>query len=125
MTTRLISCAVLATVTLAAVASAGTLAAPLDLLGPPHKATFTSPDPRQSVVTLSWQAWPGTAAYRIVVSAREESRPRVRRTVTEPFAVVRGLPEGTYSWRVEALDRTGAALEHSRTSSFTVRVGTP
>ena len=126
MTTRFVSYVVLAMVTLAEVASAGTSAAPLDLLSPPHKAALTSPDPTQSVVTLSWQARPGTAAYRIVVSTRADlGKPVIQRTRTDRFAAIKGLPEGSYHWRVEALDPKGAVLGTSEVASFSVPIGAP
>jgi hypothetical protein len=75
-----------------------------------------------SPVALAWKGAPGSASYRVVVSASADLlKPAVERQgVSGPTLEVRGLAEGRYYWRVEAVARDGARSPSTK-GSFMLR----
>jgi len=74
-------------------------------------------------VALAWKGIPGTASYRVVVGASPDlRRPLIERQgVTTRSLEVRGLVEGRYYWRVEAISPDGTRSP-SAESSFVLRL---
>lgn len=130
---RVLKCAVLvASVTLSAIGLAAGFAAEVSssslvtLLGPPDRAQIRFPGPSRATITFAWRAVPAATGYRIVVSRTNDlSQPVVRRTHTDSSVTVRGLPEGRYYWRVEAVGEVAAGVRVSKIATFSIRAAAP
>ncbi len=96
----------------------------LSLLGPPDKVVMTLQNPARAVVTFTWRGAPGASEYRLSVATTADLRlPLIQRTTSDSSLSVRGLPDGAYFWRVEAL--SGAVPTPSIVQSFTIKAGAP
>jgi len=92
------------------------------LLTPPTNTEIMFRIPAKGSIAFTWRGVPSATAYIVVAKSADFRKPVFQRRTTESFAVVRGLPEGRYFWRVEALPEDGTAPV-SGTATFTISVG--
>ena len=91
------------------------------LLAPPDQRVFIWENPDAESVTLNWEAIPGAQEYRLVISDKAlftEPLYDARRRGTS--AVLEGVPEGAYHWRVAAITESGLPGEYSAARRFRV-----
>jgi hypothetical protein len=92
------------------------LAAPT-LGTPPHQATVSASAP-----TLTWDAIPGAAAYRIQIDTKRDfsSRHLIDMTVSGTSYTPVSLADGNWFWRVRAIDPVGNQSKWSDRRRITV-----
>jgi len=96
------------------------------LLTPPTNTEILFRIPARGSLALTWRAEPSVTAYRIVVAKSADlGQLVIQRRTTESYVVVRGLQEGKYFWRVEALPVDGTPAVASAIATFTISVGAP
>jgi hypothetical protein len=103
------------------IAAKFTILEPPVLIAPADGAETSYPDPARSVTTLHWDAIGGAATYRVQVADEAtfaqppvDLKDRKERTATVPAL------EGTYYWRVQAVDAGGHEGKWSAAGRFTV-----
>jgi hypothetical protein len=91
------------------------------LVTPRDQKVFMSENEKPPEVTLSWEAVPGAARYRLVISDKA--------LFTEPLydaersgmqALLEEVPDGAYNWRVAAISQSGVAGPFSPPRRFRV-----
>lgn len=95
--------------------------APPKLLAPEDGTRIVTPTPQP--VLLFWQLAEGAAGYEVELSRQGGfSRVEVRRGVKGPMVSIAELPQGTWYWRVRAVDSDGVPGEWTDAWVFTHRV---
>lgn len=108
----------------ATVDATGAVSAALPLLGRPQLVAPLMGDHARSA-SLTWQALPGAADYRVELAGDGEMVTLLRtyNVATPTFVVPADLPAGHWFWRVTALDKAETLGMPSKIYSF--RVGAP
>jgi hypothetical protein len=91
------------------------------LLLPSDQRVFVFEDPLKEKVSLNWEELPRVASYRLMISDKQlftEVLYDANRTGTK--AVIDGLSEGAYHWRVAALSKSGVLGPFSQPRRFRV-----
>ena len=95
------------------------------LLRPAAQAEISFPDPGRASIALAWEPVAGAMEYRFVVgSSADLAKLLVDRKTTQTWVELRGLGEGKYYWRVEAVS-SKAKASVSTTASFSVKAAQP
>jgi len=85
-----------------------------ELLCPSDETALTLTGVHRPPVIFSWRAADGGLAHRLLVAeGRDFDHPIVDRATTETSETVRGLPGGTYSWKVIAGDASSPVATFS------------
>jgi hypothetical protein len=104
--------------------------------GPPGPPAYPSPPklltpedqtrivtPKDQPIMLFWQLVDGAAKYEVELSRQGGfSKVEVRRSVTGPMVSIPDLDQGTWYWRVRAVDSDGAPGEWADPFMFTRRI---
>jgi hypothetical protein len=94
---------------------------PPKLLTPEDQARITTS--QDQPIMLFWQLVDGAAKYEVELSRKGGfSRVEVRRSVTGPMVSIPDLDQGTWYWRVRAVDQDGAPGEWAEAFVFSRRV---
>jgi hypothetical protein len=95
--------------------------APPKLLTPEDQARIVTP--KTQPIMLFWQLVDGAAKYEVELSRKGGfSKVAVRRSVTGPMVSIPDLDQGTWYWRVRAVDSDGAPGEWAEAFMFTRRI---
>jgi hypothetical protein len=94
---------------------------PPKMLAPEDEARIVTPTPQP--VMLFWQLVDGARKYEIELARSGGfSKVEVRRSVEGPMVSVSDLPQGTWYWRVRAVDKDGVPGEWADTWVFTHQI---
>jgi hypothetical protein len=94
---------------------------PPKLLTPEDQARVVTP--KTQPIMLFWQLVDGAARYEVELSQKGGfSKVAVRRSVNGPMVSIPDLDQGTWYWRVRAVDRDGAPGEWAEAFMFTRRI---
>jgi hypothetical protein len=95
--------------------------APPKLLAPEDEANIVTPKPQP--VLLFWQMVGGASAYEVELARKDGFlKVEVRRKVEGPMVSIPDLPQGTWFWRVRAVDADGAPGHWTDVWMFSHRV---
>jgi hypothetical protein len=94
---------------------------PPKLLTPEDQTRIVTP--KTQPIMLFWQLVEGAAKYEVELSRKGGfSKVEMRRSVTGPMVSIPDLDQGTWYWRVRAVDSDGAPGEWAETFMFTRRI---
>ena len=94
---------------------------PPKLLTPEDQARIATP--KTQPIMLFWQLVDGAAKYEVELSRKGGfSRVEVRRSVSGPMVSIAELDQGTWYWRVRAVDPDGAPGQWAEAFIFTYRI---
>ena len=91
------------------------------LIGPPDQRVFIFEQPGDEKVNLSWEAISGATSYQLVISDKALFSDALYDSERDgTTAVLEGVPEGAYHWRVAAISKSGARGQFSSPRRFRV-----
>ena len=94
---------------------------PPKLLTPEDQARIATP--KTQPIMLFWQLVDGAAKYEVELSQKGGfSKVAVRRSVTGPMVSIADLDQGTWYWRVRAVDQDGSPGEWAEAFVFSYRI---
>jgi hypothetical protein len=94
---------------------------PPKLLTPEDQARISTP--KDQPIMLFWQLVDGAAKYEVELSRKGGfSKVEMRRSVTGPMVSIPDLAQGTWYWRVRAVDKDGVPGEWAEAFMFTRRI---
>jgi hypothetical protein len=94
---------------------------PPKLLTPEDQTRIVTP--KTQPIMLFWQLVDGAAKYEVELSRKGGfSKVEMRRSVTGPMVSIPDLTQGTWYWRVRAVDSDGAPGEWAEAFMFTRRI---
>ncbi|MEW6368875.1 MAG: FecR domain-containing protein [Acidobacteriota bacterium] len=96
---------------------------PPDLIEPANLKQFAFPDPSKETIYVAWRQVQGARNFHLLLAATPLfSNPLVdyRLGLKETAGRVQGLVEGTYFWKVAALDQDARLGEYSPTRRFRI-----
>lgn len=99
-----------------------------DLREPANLKQLALPDPAKERVGLSWREVTGAAGYHLLLSntvLMAEPLVDFRGNVRDTSVEIRGLGEGTYFWKVSAIDSHGREGQPSRVRRFRILTASP